>query len=94
MSKRDVFSRPKRQMPEAALEALADQNIPFTLLGKASYEQQMAALEVLQSLQFNDGRAVSPRMGRRSQARRSGERARAACVYAAVRSAPNDPDNV
>jgi hypothetical protein len=30
-------------MPEAALEALADQNIPFTVRGKATYEQQMAA---------------------------------------------------
>ena len=31
-------------VPEAALEALADQNIPFTVLGKASYEQQLAAV--------------------------------------------------
>lgn len=31
-------------LPEAALEALADQNIPFTVKGKATYEQQMAAL--------------------------------------------------
>ncbi len=31
-------------VPEAALEALADQNIPFTVRGKATYEQQMAAL--------------------------------------------------
>ncbi len=30
-------------VPEAALEALADQNIPFTVEGKATYEQQMAA---------------------------------------------------
>ena len=29
-------------VPEAALEALADQNIPFTVKGKATYEQQMA----------------------------------------------------
>jgi hypothetical protein len=27
-------------VPEAALEALADQNIPFTVKGKATYEQQ------------------------------------------------------
>lgn len=27
-------------VPEAALEALADQNIPFTVQGKATYEQQ------------------------------------------------------
>jgi hypothetical protein len=31
-------------VPEAALEALADQNIPFAVQGKATYEQQMAAL--------------------------------------------------
>jgi hypothetical protein len=30
-------------VPEAALEALADQNIPFTVKGKTTYEQQMAA---------------------------------------------------
>jgi hypothetical protein len=31
-------------VPEAALEALADQNIPFTVRGKTTYEQQLAAL--------------------------------------------------
>lgn len=31
-------------VPEAALEALADQNIPFTVVGKATYEQQVAAI--------------------------------------------------
>jgi len=31
-------------VPEAALEALAEENIPFTVLGKATYEQQLAAL--------------------------------------------------
>ena len=31
-------------VPEAALEALADQNIPFAVKGKATYEQQLAAL--------------------------------------------------
>jgi len=31
-------------IPEAALEALADQNIPFAVKGKATYEQQLAAL--------------------------------------------------
>jgi hypothetical protein len=31
-------------VPEAALEALAHQNLPFTLLGQATYEQQVAAL--------------------------------------------------
>jgi hypothetical protein len=31
-------------VPEAALEALADQNISFTVVGKATYEQKVAAL--------------------------------------------------
>jgi hypothetical protein len=31
-------------VPEAALPALADQNISFTVQGKASYEKQIAAL--------------------------------------------------
>ena len=31
-------------VPEAALAALADQNIPFTVRGKTTYEQQLAAL--------------------------------------------------
>lgn len=31
-------------VPEAALEALADQGISFTVIGKATYEQQVAAL--------------------------------------------------
>ena len=31
-------------VPEAALEALADQSIPFSVVGKATYEQQLAAL--------------------------------------------------
>jgi len=31
-------------VPEAALEALADRNIPFTVKGKTSYEQHVAAL--------------------------------------------------
>ncbi|MCI0361248.1 MAG: hypothetical protein L0211_22430 [Planctomycetaceae bacterium] len=31
-------------VPEAALEALADQNIPFHVQGKATYGQQVAAL--------------------------------------------------
>ncbi|HEV7221475.1 MAG TPA: hypothetical protein VGN42_02170 [Pirellulales bacterium] len=33
-------------VPEAALEALADQGISFKVLGKTTYEQQMAALRV------------------------------------------------
>jgi len=31
-------------VPEAALEALAQQDIPFTVKGKATYEQQVAAI--------------------------------------------------
>ncbi len=31
-------------IPEAALAALADQSIPFTVMGKTTYEQQMAAV--------------------------------------------------
>jgi hypothetical protein len=31
-------------VPEAALEALADQNISFTVKGKTTYEQQLAAI--------------------------------------------------
>ena len=31
-------------VPEAALEALANQNIPFSVKGKATYEQQVAAI--------------------------------------------------
>ena len=31
-------------VPEAALAALADQNIPFTVQGKTTYEQQVEAI--------------------------------------------------
>lgn len=31
-------------VPEAALEALADQGISFTVMGKTTYEQRVAAL--------------------------------------------------
>ena len=31
-------------IPEAALESLAQQDIPFTVKGKATYEQQVAAI--------------------------------------------------
>lgn len=31
-------------VPEAALEAMADAGIPFTVKGKATYEQQLAAV--------------------------------------------------
>ncbi len=39
-----VLKSGEHLVPEGALEALADQNIPFTVKGKATYEQQMAAL--------------------------------------------------
>jgi hypothetical protein len=39
-----VLRTGEHMVPEAALEALADQNIPFTVKGKTSYEQQMAAI--------------------------------------------------
>ena len=31
-------------VPDSALEALADQNIPFTVKGKTTYEEQVAAI--------------------------------------------------
>jgi hypothetical protein len=37
-------------VPDAALEALADQNISFTVRGKATYEQQVAAIRGAASL--------------------------------------------
>ena len=39
-----VLSSGEHLVPEAALEALADQNIPFTVKGKTTYEQQVAAI--------------------------------------------------
>ena len=39
-----VLGSGEHLVPEAALEALASQNIPFTVQGKTTYEQQMAAL--------------------------------------------------
>jgi len=39
-----VMKSGEHLVPEAALEALADQGIPFTVQGKATYEQQVAAL--------------------------------------------------
>jgi len=53
-----VLSSGEHLVPEGALEALADQNIPFTVKGKTTYEQQLAAIRVLLPLQFNDGRDV------------------------------------
>ncbi len=39
-----VLKTGEHLFPEAALEALADQNIPFAVKGKASYAQQVAAI--------------------------------------------------
>lgn len=39
-----VLKSGEHLVPEAALEALADQNIPFTVQGKSTYEQQIAAI--------------------------------------------------
>lgn len=39
-----VLKSGEHLVPEAALEALADQGIPFTVQGKSTYEQQVAAL--------------------------------------------------
>lgn len=39
-----VLKTGEHLVPEAALEALADQNISFTVKGKASYEQQITAV--------------------------------------------------
>ena len=39
-----VLKTGEHLVPETALEALAEENIPFTVRGKTTYEQQMAAL--------------------------------------------------
>ena len=39
-----VLKSGEHLVPEAALEALADQNIVFTVMGKTTYEQQIAAI--------------------------------------------------
>lgn len=39
-----VLRSGEHMVPESALEALADQSIPFTAKGKTTYEQQVAAL--------------------------------------------------
>ncbi len=39
-----VLKSGEHLVPEAALEALADQNISFTVNGKSTYEQQIAAI--------------------------------------------------
>ena len=39
-----VLKSGEHLVPEAALEALADQNISFSVKGKTTYEQQIAAI--------------------------------------------------
>jgi hypothetical protein len=39
-----VLKTGQHMVPEAALEALAEQDIAFRVMGKASYEQQVAAI--------------------------------------------------
>ena len=39
-----VLSTGEHIVPEPALESLADQNITFTVKGKTTYEQQVAAI--------------------------------------------------
>jgi hypothetical protein len=39
-----VLKSGEHLVPEAALEALADQNISFSVQGKSTYEQQTAAI--------------------------------------------------
>jgi len=39
-----VLKSGEHLVPEAALEALADQNIQYIVKGKTTYEQQMAAI--------------------------------------------------
>ena len=39
-----VLKTGEHLVPAGAVEALAEQGIPFTVKGKATYEQQMAAL--------------------------------------------------
>jgi hypothetical protein len=39
-----VFKSGEIVVPEVALAALAEQNFSFTVLGKTTYEQEMAAL--------------------------------------------------
>jgi hypothetical protein len=39
-----VLKTGEHLVPEVALETLADQNIPFTVQGKATYEQQISVV--------------------------------------------------
>jgi hypothetical protein len=39
-----VFRSGEHLVPEAAREALADQNIPFSVKGKATYGEQLAVI--------------------------------------------------
>ena len=48
-------------VPEAALAALAEHNLSFTVHGKASYEKQVAALRSAASGAVNDGQGSARR---------------------------------
>ena len=39
-----VLQSGEHLVPETALEALANEGIPFTVIGKTTYDQQMAAI--------------------------------------------------
>ena len=39
-----VLKSGEHLVPEAGLEALTKENIPFTVIGKTTYEQQLASL--------------------------------------------------
>jgi hypothetical protein len=51
-------------VPEAALEALASQNIPFTVIGKATYAQQVAAIRAASPAPVQRRHRRSTRMAR------------------------------
>jgi hypothetical protein len=44
-----VLRSDEHLVPEAALEALGDRHIPFTVKGKATYKQQVAAIRGIAS---------------------------------------------
>jgi len=44
-----VLKSGEHLLPESAIEALANENIPFSVQGKATYEQQLAAIRGIAS---------------------------------------------
>lgn len=53
-----VLKTGEHLVPEAALEALANQNIPFNVEGKSAFEQQTSSLRGV-SLKFDRGSGIS-----------------------------------